>query len=80
MPTVRGPARPLATQCGAGLLGVLVLLAVLAATVGLRAPGALIGIAYGSTLTVLLLHAMQRPGRTRLGSHRQAGPRRQVEP
>ena len=67
MPTVRRPARPLAAQSGAGLLGVLVLLAVLAATVGLRAPGALIGVAYGSTLTVLLFRAMQRSGRTRLG-------------
>ena len=67
MPTVRRPARPLAAQSGAGLLGVLVLLAVLAATVGLRAPGALIGVAYGLTLTVLLIRAMQRSGRTRLG-------------
>ncbi|HEY7813029.1 MAG TPA: CDP-alcohol phosphatidyltransferase family protein, partial [Nakamurella sp.] len=67
MPTVRRPAHPLAAQSGAGLLGVLVLLAVLAATVGLRAPGALIGVAYGLTLTVLLIRAMARSGRTRLG-------------
>ena len=68
MPTVRRhPARLLAAQAATGLIGVLVLLAVLGGTVGLRAPGWLVGIAYGLTLTGTLVRAVWRSGRTRLG-------------
>ncbi len=66
MPTVRRHRR-LVVEAGFGLLGVLVLLAALAATVGLRAPGRLLGLAYGLTLVVTLVRAVARSGRDRLG-------------
>ncbi len=68
MPSVRHhPARLLAMQSGAALLAELVLLAVLAATVGLSVPGWLIGVAYGLTLTGTLIRAVWRSGRDSLG-------------
>jgi len=68
MPTVRNhPARPLAAQAGMGLLGTLLLLALLGVTVGLSAAGAVIGVGYALVLTTTLVRAVARSGRYRLG-------------
>lgn len=68
MPTVRRrPPRLLLAQAAAGLAGVIVLLAALAGTVGLRGPGWTVGVAYGMALTGLLTRAVWRSGRGRLG-------------
>lgn len=63
----RRPASPLVSQAGAGLLGGLLLLAVLASTVGLGAAGWAVGVAYLFVLAGTLVRAVWRSGRTRLG-------------
>lgn len=64
----RRPAgAPLIVHAGTGLVGGLVLLAVLAATVGLAAAGWIIGVGYLVGLTGMLVRAVWRSGRTRLG-------------
>lgn len=68
MRTVRQhPASPLVRQTGAGLVGGLLLLAVLASTVGLGAAGWAVGIGYLFVLAGTLVRAVWRSGRTRLG-------------
>jgi phosphatidylglycerophosphate synthase len=66
---VRAARRPLADQLGppAGLGGMLLLLAVLAQTVGLGGAGWLVGIAGGLTLNVVLVRALRRDPSARLG-------------
>ncbi|WP_420120317.1 CDP-alcohol phosphatidyltransferase family protein [Nakamurella sp.] len=68
MQTVRRPpARRLAGQAGTGLIAGLLLLAVLAGTVGMGGPGWAVGVAFLLGLTGLLVVAVARSGRDRLG-------------
>ena len=68
MRTVRpAPAYRLAGQAGTGLVAGLLLLALLAGTVGLGGRGWAVGVAYLLGLTGLLISAVARAGRDRLG-------------
>lgn len=63
----RPPAYLLAGQAGIGLTAGLLLLAALAGTVGVGGPGWAVGVAFLLGLTGLLVRAVARSGRDRLG-------------
>lgn len=63
----RAPAHLLVGQAVIGVAAGLLLLAVLAGTVGVGAPGWAVGVAYLAGLTGLLVNAVTRSGRDRLG-------------